>query len=235
MKKLLLLATIALAFNLHGQTHQAPTFETYVSVDTAVVPDKIIMELRLNELELRSRENLQQKEAQMLDALKELGIDPVKQLTITEMGSDSKEARFGKDAVVQRKKYALVIHNAKTAGDVIIAMGQANIANIRILSTEVTYIEDLELVLIDRAMKKAFDQLEAANRYTGMEYDKVRQIRIDQNRSNSLSGKVAGVRSDSYMLHETASEMAWSSSEITFEKQSVSLKVMVILDLRPTK
>ena len=235
MKKLFLLLTIALAFHMHGQVQKAPTFETYITVDTAVVPDKIIMELRLNEIDMRSRENLQNKEAQMLDALKELGIDPASQLTVTEIGSNLKEVLFGKDDVVKRKKYALVVHDAQSAGDVIIALEQANIANVRIVSTEVTQVEDLELVLIDRAMKKAFDQLEAANRYTGMEYDRVRQIRIDQNRMNYLSAKVAGVRSEARTLNESATEIAWSPKELGFEKQTVTLKVAVILELRPMK
>jgi len=235
MKKTLLLLAFAFFGTLCAQTYPTPTFETYISVDTAVVPDKITMELRLSELDLRSREELQEKEAEMIAALSALGIDISSQLTVTDIGSNLKEVLFGKDEVIKRKKYALVVANAQTAGDVIIAMEQASIANVRITSTEVTATEDLELALIEKAMRKAFKQLEAANRLTNMEYDKVRQIRIDQNRNTYLRNKVGAMRTEVLADHVEAEEIQWSSQEVSFEKQEVTLKVAVILELRPIK
>jgi len=235
MKKTLLLLAFAFFGTLRAQTYPTPTFETYISVDTAVVPDKITMELRLSELDLRSREELQEKEAEMIAALSALGIDISSQLTVTDIGSNLKEVLFGKDEVIKRKKYALVVANAQTAGDVIIAMEQASIANVRITTTEITATEDLELALIEKAMRKAFKQLKAANRLTNMEYDKVRQIRIDQNRNTYLRNKVGAMRTEVLADHVEAEEIQWSSQEVSFEKQEVTLKVAVILELRPIK
>lgn len=233
MKRLLILALALSSIGTAAQQLNAPTFETYITVDTAVVPDKINMEIRLNELDLKSKETLQEKERQMLRRLEDLGIDIPQQLSVTELGSNLKVDLFGREDILKRKKYALVVDDAQLAGDVIIALEKENIANVTVQSTEILNTDALENALIEKAMKKAFAQMESANKYTKMRYSKVRSIRVDQPHQSYATNRVAGLSLNSKAYD--AEQEQWSPSELSFEKQEVKLKIWVVLELERYK
>ncbi|MDX1333726.1 MAG: SIMPL domain-containing protein, partial [Robiginitalea sp.] len=65
-----------------------PYLETSARVDTLVTPDRIFLQIRLQESDTKGRTSLEELEKRMATRLSSLGIDLEKQLTVSDPSSD---------------------------------------------------------------------------------------------------------------------------------------------------
>ena len=65
-----------------------PYVETTASVDTLVVPDRIYIDIRLDENDSKGRVSVEQLERKMESALKKAGVDIDQQLSLGNLGSN---------------------------------------------------------------------------------------------------------------------------------------------------
>lgn len=132
-----------------------PYLETSSQVDTLVTPDKIYLSILIQEKDTKGRVSVEEQENKMAQRLKALGIDLDKQLTILDFSSNFKKYFLREKEVLKSKQYSLLVHTGKQAGDVMVALEQLEIANASVERTEYSKMDELELTLKTRAVKKA--------------------------------------------------------------------------------
>ena len=132
-----------------------PYLETSAKVDTLVTPDKIYLNITIQEKDSKGRKSVEEQEQKMAQSLKALGIDIEEQLTIKDLASNYKKYFLRSKEVLKSKQYALVVYDGLTAGKVMAALEDLDIANTYLEKTEYSKMDELELELKTRAVKKA--------------------------------------------------------------------------------
>ncbi|GMN10366.1 hypothetical protein MTsPCn9_31680 [Croceitalea sp. MTPC9] len=141
--------------------------ETSARVDTLVNPDKIYLNITIKEKDSKGRKSVEEQENKMAQSLKSLGIDIDKQLTIKDLASNYKKYFLRSKEVLKSKQYSLLVYDGLTAGKVMAALENIDIANTYLERTEYSKMDELELTLKSRAVKKAKLKAEALTKPLG--------------------------------------------------------------------
>lgn len=144
-----------------------PYLETSAQVDTLVTPDKIFLNITIQEKDSKGRVSVEEQENKMSQRLKSLGIDVDKQLVIKDFSSNFKKYFLRDKEVLKSKQYALEVYSGKQVGDVMVALEQLDIANAFVEKTEYSKMDELELELKSRAVKKAKQKADALTKPLG--------------------------------------------------------------------
>ncbi len=144
-----------------------PYLETSSQVDTLVTPDKIYLNITIQEKDSKGRVSVEEQENKMALRLKALGIDLDKQLVIKDFSSNFKKYFLRDKEVLKSKQYSLLVYSGKQVGDVMVALEQLDIANAFVEKTEYSKMDALELELKSRAIKKAKLKAEALTKPLG--------------------------------------------------------------------
>ena len=125
---MLLLATAANA----QQSQQEEKFPSYIEVngvaEREITPDKIYINITINERDSKGKITVEQQEQQMIAALKSLGLDIQKDLKVSDMSS----SKFKRNQAVTVKHYQLLITEPAIIGDVYDILQQIGITAISI-------------------------------------------------------------------------------------------------------
>lgn len=171
MKKTIIFAATALitmaTFAQSKNFLDTPYLETSSQVDTLVTPDKIYLSIIIQEKDTKGRVSVEEQENQMAERFKAMGIDLEEQLVIKDMGSNFKKYFLRQKEVLKSKQYSLVVYSGKELGEVMAALEQLEIANTNIEKTEYSKMEELELELRTKAVKKALQKAEALTKPLG--------------------------------------------------------------------
>jgi hypothetical protein len=132
-----------------------PYLETSAQVDTLVTPDKIYLNITIQEKDSKGRNSVEEQENKMAQRLKALGVDLDKQLVIKDLSSNFQKYFLRGKEVLKSKQYSLLVYSGKQAGEVLMALEQLDIANAFLEKTEYSKMDELELELKTRAVKKA--------------------------------------------------------------------------------
>lgn len=135
-----------------------PYLETFAKVDTAVTPDRIYLKILITEKDTKGRSPVEELEAKMERALKNLGIDTKQDLTLNDLASNFKKYFLKRQDILKGKVYTLLVRDAQTAGNVIIALEGAGISNIHVDRLEHSKMELIRLGLKAKAVAKAKKQ-----------------------------------------------------------------------------
>ena len=159
MKKgIIALTALMLSAGAYAQTKSfldVPYLETSSQVDTLVTPDKIYLSILIQEKDSKGRVSVEEQENKMAQRLKALGIDIEKQLVIQDLSSNFKKYFLREKEVLKSKQFSLMVDSGKLAGEVMAALEQLDIANASLERTEYSKMDELELILKTRAVKKA--------------------------------------------------------------------------------
>jgi uncharacterized protein YggE len=135
-----------------------PYLETAAEVDTLVTPDRIYLNIRLQESDTKGRTSLEALERQMGDKLRDLGIDLQKQLKVSDLSSEFQKYFLRKQDILKEKNFELVVYDAQTAGRVLFELEKAGVSNISLLRTEYARMDALRDTLRVRAVQRAKKQ-----------------------------------------------------------------------------
>lgn len=177
MKKFLLF-TLTLFFGIWGYGQQKnfidlPYLETSATVDTLLVPDRIHLNIFLNEKDTKDRTSVEVLENRMLSVLKSLGIDMDEQLKLADLASGYKDYFLRKTGVIKSKAFTLLVYDALTAGKVIQGLELKDLANVQFSHAEISTLEAVKLSLMARAVSKAKLQATTLLQPLGQELGKV--------------------------------------------------------------
>ncbi|MBS9462813.1 SIMPL domain-containing protein [Flagellimonas sp. 389] len=132
-----------------------PYLETSARVDTLVTPDKIYLNITIQEKDSKGRKSVEEQENQMATRLKALDINLDKQLVIKDLSSNFKKYFLRQKEVLKSKQYSLLVYSGKKAGEVMVALEKLDISNTYLEKTEYSKMDALELELKSKAVKKA--------------------------------------------------------------------------------
>ncbi len=162
--RLLIAMLLITSITSYGQSKNfidQPYLETTARVDTLVIPDRIYLSILITEADTKGKTSVEKLENKMADKLKTLGIDIEKQLTLTDLGSNFKKYFLRKVDVQKDKEYTLLVHDALTAGKVLMGLESIGISNVNLTKMEYSGLEKLKINLRQRAVVAAKIQGEA--------------------------------------------------------------------------
>ena len=164
MQKITLIGILLISSISYSQSKNfldIPYLETSARVDTLVTPDKIYLNITIQEKDSKGKKSVEEQENKMARRLAALGIDLEKQLVIKDLSSNFKKYFLRGKEVLKSKQYSLLVYSGKQAGEVLVALEQLDIANAYLEKTEYSKMEELELELKSRAVKKAKKKADA--------------------------------------------------------------------------
>lgn len=170
-----------------------PFLETSATVDTLITPDRIYMNIILQESDSRGKKTTEELEKAMEQELRKLGIDISKDLTLLDAGSNFKRYFLKSQDILKSKAYSLLVRDAVTAAKVLQSLEAAEISNVSIARTEYSKHENLKLVLKSKAITKAKEHAEYLATPLNQKIGKALHILDNGNNLGYLQGQVAGL------------------------------------------
>ncbi|OQD43993.1 SIMPL domain-containing protein [Croceivirga radicis] len=228
MKKQLLLFIYLIPLITMAQTKNfldVPYLETSAKVDTLVAPDKIYLSITINEQDSKGRTSVEKQENEMAKELKALGIDVEKQLKIKDLSSNFKNYFLRSKTVLKSKQFSLLVYDGLTAGKVMAALEDIGIANTYLEKTEYSKMDQLELELKTKAVKKAKEKAVALT--TALDQKVGAAIHIQDN-SQPYYRSVARPKLE---MRAMAADAVAEPLDVGFEKISVESSVQVTFKL----
>jgi len=200
-----------------------PYLETSARADTLVTPDRIFLEIRLQESDTKGRTSLEELEKRMATRLSSLGIDLEKQLTVSDLSSDFGKYFLRRQDVLKEKVFELLVYDAPTAGKVLYELERAGISNVRLDRTEYAQMDALRDLLKARAVSRAQHQGRVMVEAVGQSLGKALFI-SDAGFTvfNTMKGRASGV-----VMAADESESAYVALPADFDKIKVEASVQV--------
>ncbi len=224
----LLVAVLFLTLNTNGQSKNfldKSYIETTAKVDTLVVPDRIYLSIRITEKDTKDRTSVEELENKMNAKLKSLGIDTKKLLSLSDVTSNFKKYFLRGKEVLKNKTYTLLVYDAVTAGNVMVALEAIDISNVYLTKTEYSKIEALKLHLKQKAIIKAKAQAEAMLLPLDQKLGKAIFISDMTSNISHMYRKTNGIQVKGYANMEDSE--AHTPIDIEFEKIKLSSSLNV--------
>lgn len=199
------------------------------NAELEVAPDMIYLNITLRDRDSKVKISLAERESQMIAKLKDLGIDVSKDLMVSDLSSSYRDYLLFRSDVMLAKQYQLLVHDAKTAFQVLLELERLEIANVSIAKldhSEMTrYKKEVKISAIRAAREKADDLAKAIGQDIGRALY-VQEIEFLPSRSvypqqrNSLSSVGA--------VHRGAPE----APELGFEKLILNYSILCRFELK---
>ena len=226
MKKLifavLLLSSSTIAFSQTKNFIDQPYLETSAKADTLVTPDRIYLSILIAEKDTKGKISIEKQENEMAKSLEKLGIDFEEQLALTDLTSNFKKYFLKQKDVHKSKSYTLLVYDGLTAGKVIQALEKINISNVGIDKIEYSEIEQLQLQLKSKAIKKAKTNAEYLINPLGQKIGNA--IHISDEYNNYRINEYEDVH---FMISRKSSAYTHEPLDVDFEKIKVESSVSV--------
>ena len=228
---LLLFSTLitSISFSQIGEKNfiDQPYIEVTGTMETEIIPNEIYLNIVLNENDNKGKLSVEAQENQMISALKALGIDLEKSLSILDFNGYYKRKFFADNTVTKIKTYELVVHSGEMVGNVYQAMDAINISNISITKVSHSEIEKLrretKLKAIKAAKEKAIDYAQAINQTLG----KALFIQESQNSLNTnLYGNSLGMFNEVVVVGYGSRSKQEKIQDLNFKTITVSATVL---------
>lgn len=159
---------IGLAFlfsmTLYAQAEKNFIDQNFIEVtghsEMEIAPDEIYLNILINEKDVKGK-SLVEIEKIMIAKLQEIGIDVTKDLAVNDVSSNFKNYWILKTDIVLSKEYQLRVHDAKTAGRVIVELQKLGISNVSIDHVANSKIEDYRRQVKVKAIQSAQEKAQA--------------------------------------------------------------------------
>lgn len=159
MKKLFFGFVVLMAFTmlstLEASAQEQGKLTPMVSVNGAAqikaTPDVIYISIKLNESDTKGKVTLEEQRRNMFSALKKVGVDAEKQLSVVDMNSSYYRRRSSLSAT----QYELKVGSAEEVRKVFDALDDANISNVNVTRTTCSNMEELRSEARKAAIKNA--------------------------------------------------------------------------------
>lgn len=221
---LLLLLTVN-AFSQNKSIYDKPFIEVSGQADTLVLPNKIWINVLLTEKDSKGKKSVEDLEKEMIQKLKEIGINTDKNVSVSDMSSNFKFYLLKQNDVFKSKSYSVLVVDAKTASKVFIGLEKIGISNVQIEKVENDQQKNIRLLINEKAILRAKQIAESLTKPLSQKVGNAIQINNFEDISNQLMGSVAGIairaRESDY------SEESGNQPNIEFEKIKIVSNVQV--------
>ncbi len=232
-----LFAIILLAFCIQTATAQenGKNFidQNYIEVagkaEMEIVPDQIYLKIIINEKENKDKLTVEELEQAMVAKIKDIGLDVEKDLAIKDFVSNFKSYWLKKTDIITTKEYQLLVHNARTAGQVFQELERIGISNITIDRIDHSEIEKFRQEVKINAIKAAKTKGEYLTEAIGQNIGRAIYINEVGNRIYS-SIEMRSVSGSNIVIRGNAKESP--SYDIEFEKIKLNYSILVRFELK---
>ena len=228
MKNLLFALLIFITINAFSQNksiNDRPFIEVSGQADTLVFPNKIWINVLLTEKDSKGKKSVEDLEKEMIQKLKEIGINIDKNVSVSDMSSNFKFYLLKQNDVFKSKSYSVLVGDAKTASKVFLGLEKIGISNVQIEKVENDQQKNIRLLINEKAILRAKQIAESLTKPLSQKVGNAIQINNFEDISNQLMGSVAGIairaRESDY------SEESGNQPNIEFEKIKIVSNVQV--------
>ncbi|MGE0079317.1 MAG: SIMPL domain-containing protein [Bacteroidales bacterium] len=138
--------------------------QNYIEVtgksEMEITPNMIYLKVILNEKDTKNKVSVSELENQMVDKLKEIGIDIDKNLFIKDMSSNFKFYLLAKKEIFLSKEYQILVNDGKTASRVFVELEKIGISNVSIEKLDHSKMEEFRKETKINAIKSAKQKAE---------------------------------------------------------------------------
>lgn len=204
-----------------------PYVEANGEADSLVTPNEIFIRIVISEKDTRDKVPLEETETKMITALKGMGIDIEKDLTVSDMLSNYRFYLLKQKDILKSKEYMLKVTDAATASNVFIKLEDLGISNSQIDHVNHTELEAIGNICRSRAILNAKTRAQALVTPLHQSVGTVLYV-ADQNMPNysqQLEGRLAGVVVTGYGGYNKYK--AEEPPKINFKKIKVNAQVQV--------
>lgn len=233
MKKLLFLLLVTAAVS--GQTKNfidQPYIELSATADTIIKPDKIYLDIVIQEKDTKGKVSVEEQENKMIAFLSSSGIDVKKQLSVSDAASNYKKYFLKEKDILKSKEYSLILPDAKTVAIVFEGLERIGISNIRLTKTEYTKHEKLLLELKLKAIEKAKHEAVVLTKALNQKVGETLFISTQTSWTSGLQGFVAGLDYNAGRANNWQAAETYVPNDIDVEsipyQASVSIKFKII-------
>lgn len=166
MKNLLLASLLMLSSSLFAQVAEKNFIDqNYIEVtgkaEMEIIPDQIYIKVLLSEKDTKNKVSVSELEKQMIQKLKEIGINIDKELMVKDMGSNFKNYLLSKKEIILTKEYQVIVHDGKTASQLFVELEKIGISNIDIEKLDHSKMEQFRREVKINAIKASKEKAEA--------------------------------------------------------------------------
>lgn len=233
MKKIIFSSLLMLSTSLFAQVGEKNFIDqNYIEVtgkaEMEIIPDQIYIKILLSEKDTKNKVSVSELEKQMIQKLKEIGINTDKDLMIKDMGSNFKNYLLSKKEIILSKEYQIIVHDGKTASQVFIELEKIGLSNVDIEKLDHSKIEQFRREVKINAIKAAKEKAEALTSAIGQSIGRAIYIQEIENRY------VNTMNSNRVMLRGMSSVQNVSNSQpdIDFEKIHIEYAIVCRFELK---
>lgn len=199
-----------------------PHLETNAQVDTLITPDRIYLNIHLQESDTKGKVSLEKLETRLVQELEKLGVDTEAQLRVADLGSYFQDYFLRKDDVLKSKLYTLLVYDAPTAGKAIRALERVEISNIGLQRTEISNLEAIKLEMRKKAIARAHAQAKALTEPLGQKVGKAVYI-------SDMNTEYLRERTHMPMMAMDATEQSkeYEPANLSFQQTRIEARVNV--------
>ena len=200
-------------------------------IETQVIPDKIFINIIINEKDKRGKTSVETQENRMLQKLKSLGIDIEKQLSILDFTGNYTTHFFKKNEVIKSKKYQLVINNTTLLDNLFQELDEIDISNVTIAKIDHSDIENIRRETKISALKVAKEKATNYAKVLDQNIGKALFIQ-EQKKSNSFNGIHGANAVNGINIGYNLSRSTDSKTNITFQKITITATILARFELK---
>jgi len=182
------------------------------------------VQIQISEKDSKSKISINESEKAMITALKDIGINVDKDLSVNDLSSNFQKHVLGKPDINVSKDYVLTVHNTNTLFKVFTSLESIGISNSRILKVEsskiIEYRNEVKVRAIQAAKEKASMLATAINQTIG------RAIFIQENNQWQTSSRASNT-----MFENSISEDS-SEQNIDYEKITIDYSILARFELK---
>jgi len=232
MRTTLTIIFMFLFFSVFAQDGKNFIDQNYIEVtgkgEMEISPDKIYIQIIINESDNKGKESVEMLEKKMLAKLQTIGVDLKKDFSVKDINSNFKNYWLKKTDIFTSKEYQLIVHTAPVAGRVFRELEALGISNISITNVDHSEIEKFKKEVKIKAIKDAQDK--AISLATAIGQTAGRALYVRENESfYPMMAKANGP----IMIRGVASmDESYSEPDIEFEKIKIEYSVQVNFELK---
>lgn len=237
MKNLILIVFVAFTLSSFAQSGEKNFIDqNYIEVtgnaELEVVPDEIYLKIVIDEKDFKGKQNLQELEKSMLEALSKVGIDISKQLTIKDMASNFQKYWLKGTEINSVKEYQLKVESAKIAGQVIRELESLGISNISVEKIDHSKMQELKTEVKIMAIKAAKEKAASLTNAINQKIGKAIYIQELNNQVyRALQGKLAAASNIVVRGYGYADKQEMEQPDIEFEKIKLEYSILVRFEI----
>lgn len=171
--------------------------QNYVEVtgtaEMEIVPDEIYLRIVISEKD-KGKKSVEEQEKEMVNVLKNLGVDVHKDLAIRDLSSDFKYYLLKRTAIQTEKEYQLCMHGGDKIGRLLNDLEAVGISNISILRVDHSQMAEFRRKVKTDAVKIAKEKAEDFAGAVGQEIGRALYISENEGGYYPRQNAVANVR-----------------------------------------